>query len=590
MNAQPFRLTLAVLLAGAVAACSGTAPQSLPNAPAAAANAPGHVSKKHKIKAKIRITIPKRKHHRRVKVRGHYISPATQSIAIAITPSSGPAIDENADLTAASNPGDCTQSLVSPLICTVTLTLDPGSYTASFTTYDGLLQSPGDADSPPTGHPLSANQSVPLSIAAGQANQINVALDGIPAGVVLVPSANSTLFGSAAAGFGANKCGSIHGNAEQVSVYGVDADGNYILGAGTPVPSLTSNSAVIVVSTPAPSSPNTFTLTHPISSTSQGPVPITFAVTPSADSGATVQSNSTNVGIAGGTQICGILTEYTLPNTSAGPEGITSGPDGNLWFTEFNTGKIGSITTSGTITEYSTGNSLSGPYDITAGHNNELWFTETAGGIGSSTTAGVVTSFTTGLSGTKPQGITVDATDTPWFTECGTNSIANLSGGVVSTFSAGPNTPHPDGITLGSDGNFWYGQQNGNVGKATPAGTLTQYPLPSGGAAMRIAPGAGGDLWFGEGGTGVIGRITTAGTVTEYPIPSNTGTFDVTLGPDGNTWFTEQFGGSIGSATTGGVVTEFDISFTSQIGFITAGPDGAMWFTESTAGKIGKLQ
>ena len=35
-----------------------------------------------------------------------------------------------------------------------------------------------------------------------------------------------------------------------------------------------------------------------------------------------------------------------IPTASSRPEGITSGPDGNLWFTEEGGGKIGRITTS----------------------------------------------------------------------------------------------------------------------------------------------------------------------------------------------------------------------------------------------------
>jgi virginiamycin B lyase len=39
----------------------------------------------------------------------------------------------------------------------------------------------------------------------------------------------------------------------------------------------------------------------------------------------------------------GSITEYSLPNSSSGPSGITTGPDGALWFTESGTDKIGRI-------------------------------------------------------------------------------------------------------------------------------------------------------------------------------------------------------------------------------------------------------
>src|SRR5208283_5170164 len=50
------------------------------------------------------------------------------------------------------------------------------------------------------------------------------------------------------------------------------------------------------------------------------------------------------------------ITEFHLPNCgvscAVGPTGITLGPDGNLWFTEYIRNRIGRITSSGTITEF----------------------------------------------------------------------------------------------------------------------------------------------------------------------------------------------------------------------------------------------
>ena len=48
----------------------------------------------------------------------------------------------------------------------------------------------------------------------------------------------------------------------------------------------------------------------------------------------------------------GDITEYTIPTESAGASIITSGIDGELWFTEYKAGKIGKITPQGKITEY----------------------------------------------------------------------------------------------------------------------------------------------------------------------------------------------------------------------------------------------
>ena len=48
-----------------------------------------------------------------------------------------------------------------------------------------------------------------------------------------------------------------------------------------------------------------------------------------------------------------ILTEFPVPTANAFPYGIAAGPDGNLWFAEFNANRIGRITWAGVVTEFS---------------------------------------------------------------------------------------------------------------------------------------------------------------------------------------------------------------------------------------------
>lgn len=47
-----------------------------------------------------------------------------------------------------------------------------------------------------------------------------------------------------------------------------------------------------------------------------------------------------------------------------------------LWFTGFNGNRIGRITTSGVITEYPIPTQSSGPEGISAGPDGDLWFVE----------------------------------------------------------------------------------------------------------------------------------------------------------------------------------------------------------------------
>ena len=72
------------------------------------------------------------------------------------------------------------------------------------------------------------------------------------------------------------------------------------------------------------------------------------------------------------------FTEYPIPTAPNSPQGITTGPDGALWFTEYY-GKIGRITTAGVVTEYPVPTAGSQPNGIASGPDGALWFTENGG-------------------------------------------------------------------------------------------------------------------------------------------------------------------------------------------------------------------
>jgi virginiamycin B lyase len=77
----------------------------------------------------------------------------------------------------------------------------------------------------------------------------------------------------------------------------------------------------------------------------------------------------------------GVITEYPVPTTNSHPGGITSAPDGNLWFTELDGNKIAKITTAGVVTEFPVPTANASPSVITAGPDGNLWFTEGVGNI-----------------------------------------------------------------------------------------------------------------------------------------------------------------------------------------------------------------
>src|SRR5581483_8988231 len=70
------------------------------------------------------------------------------------------------------------------------------------------------------------------------------------------------------------------------------------------------------------------------------------------------------------------FTSYSIPTAAATPGEITTGPDGNLWFTEGDGNKIGQITPTGTVKEFTVPTAKSNLGGITTGPDGNLWFTE----------------------------------------------------------------------------------------------------------------------------------------------------------------------------------------------------------------------
>jgi streptogramin lyase len=293
------------------------------------------------------------------------------------------------------------------------------------------------------------------------------------------------------------------------------------------------------------------------------------------------------------------ITEFTAGITSSSsPEGIASGPDGNLWFADF-VDRVGRISPTGSVTEFSTGiTSASNPRGIVAGPDGNLWFTEFNGNrIGKITPSGTVTEFSSGITaGGAPWGITAGPDGNLWFTESNGDRIGRIMPtGTVNEFSAGITTgSHPSQIAAGPDGNLWFTEFNGNrIGRITPIGAVTEFSIgiTGGSGPSGIAAGPDGNLWFTENTGNRIGRISTGGFVTEYPLQTGSAPDGITSGSDGNLWFAEHGRAIIGQITRAGVVTDFPLlgSGSHTPVYITSGPDGNLWFTDQGSPKaVGK--
>jgi streptogramin lyase len=288
-----------------------------------------------------------------------------------------------------------------------------------------------------------------------------------------------------------------------------------------------------------------------------------------------------------------VHTDFPVTTPASGPEGIVTGPDGNLWFCEEFEDQIGRITPDGTVTEFPIPTAGSHPETIIVGPDGAMWFTELLGSkIGRITTAGVVTEFPIPTANSHPEGIALGPDGNIWFCETQTNKIGRLTTtGVFTEFPIPTVGSHPESGTAGPDGNLWFLENTGNkVLRVTTTGAMTEFPIPTAASVpWNITLGPDGNLWFTEGSGEKIGRITPAGVITEFPV-TTPGTPDyIVAGPDGNLWYTEYYGNLIGRITTSGVTTEFPLPVANSHPYgIGAGPDGALWFSEQGLNKIGR--
>jgi streptogramin lyase len=213
----------------------------------------------------------------------------------------------------------------------------------------------------------------------------------------------------------------------------------------------------------------------------------------------------------------GKLSYYSLPASSNclgfGPA-ITRGPDGNLWFTGWYKksdqdlgGEILKITTSGEITEYLLGASKGiyiYPADITSGPDGNLWFTSmTESKIGKISTSGSVTVYS--LTGNaQPRKIASGSDGNLWFTELSHNIGKISTSGEAEHYSLGIYAGY--GITSGPDGNIWITTVEGNSTLAVIAKIkITADPLASSGKFLIWQNTSTGEMrWWNMATTGQI--------------------------------------------------------------------------------------
>jgi streptogramin lyase len=245
----------------------------------------------------------------------------------------------------------------------------------------------------------------------------------------------------------------------------------------------------------------------------------------------------------------GSITQFAVPGTGSGSEAITGGRDGNIWMVargDMNGPDwILKVSPAGVVTKYPLADGV-GPEGITWGPDGNIWFTEIwTSRVGRMTPAGVITEFS--LPSPNPRGIVTGPDHNLWIVEGSIQreAIARMTvKGEVTEFPLGTDVNHqaePYNIVAGPDGNMWFTEQATNqIGRITPAGAITQFPIGPRHTVFGVTGGADGNVWFVDSSASTVGRMTPTGVIRQFPLPRrNAGPLGIAAGADGRLWFTE---------------------------------------------------
>jgi streptogramin lyase len=189
---------------------------------------------------------------------------------------------------------------------------------------------------------------------------------------------------------------------------------------------------------------------------------------------------SSRSGLIGWLSPAGDLTTFPVPGARSPSRaylGLTEGPDGNVWFTDFYEHRLGRLTADGVFTFFAVPCDRADAYPtgIAAGPDGNLWFVAT-GVVGRLSPAGSLTRFALPAGSSTGPSIVAGPDGKLWFTEQNANRIASITtAGVLTEFAIpGPNSCQPAQLVAAADGKLWFscaysfGTSTPLLGQVTP--------------------------------------------------------------------------------------------------------------------------
>jgi streptogramin lyase len=306
----------------------------------------------------------------------------------------------------------------------------------------------------------------------------------------------------------------------------------------------------------------------------------------------------------------GALKQFKVPTARSQPRAITTGSDGNVWFTEGTefTGapaKIARVTPAGAITEFAAdvadGCNFCIITDIARGPGGILYITSNDSTLMrfDVTTQSFLTPVQMPNTSALGGNLAVSAADV-WITDFNNDVVwrYHLSNGQFTSFPVSD----PGDVAVDAGGNAWFTQPGdvnapgtSNIGRIDAAtGAVTLTPTTDGTTTVAprdITVAQDGQVWFTARFTPqAVGRLNpTNKSVTLFAV-SNTGPSGIAAAPDGTVWLAQETTGNIANVTNAGVITESKVVKGSGPFGIAVDGAGNPWYTMMAANKIANLQ
>ena len=430
-----------------------------------------------------------------------YVSPATQSLAVAVL-FGGTTVGTFSVNLSPSSPS-C-QTVAAALQCSLSVPVAltaSGAYTLATATFD----QPQSQACSPTGTPRCAGNvlsaaNVAATLQLNATNVVAMVLGGLANGFTVTPVSN----------------GFFHGDVHSLSLWGpqsqslvvqaLDADGNTIVGAGAPALTLTAASSTVQT---ASTSPGAFTLQATASGSppavTPGTVQLTATATPVGSPAAPFSQTiplaiaHTAVFVSNNSSVAVYFDGNTTPSVASipglnQPRGVAVDAGGTLY--------IGSHTWPGTISECTPGSGY--------------------------------TSCSTPIS-TLPyvEGVATDASGNLWITANGCDLLEFLAGATTPALDLSTGFSTLRGVAADKNGNVWTANQSWPSEVAGYAPPLSTWSTPFAtltsaiNAPIQVSAGGAGDIWVANSG----------GAVTQFAAPiGSASTPSITLGSSAGIW------------------------------------------------------